>query len=300
MANSTTGFTNTLLAWDAGVIQAEINRIQAVVGAKVNPFSGFATRFENIPSGTGVINVPIPTYSTTCGKNSYTITDATTTNAPLTLNTDYTKFVAFNPAEAQTAGLTNLVNTFIAPAIYAVEAQLTTDAYALLTSFATCSVKPAAAVTMSGSNALAIQSALSTAGINGERILVLNSSYFWNGIMTDLSKQNNSAGAAAIASGAPNNPYGFTGGVMEAQLLPTAGNLVGFTGTKGGIVVGTAIPNVVHANGSSVVIQSPTSGLNLLVEHFYDESNRKWVIGASVIGAVATGNTGAVQRIVSA
>lgn len=298
MSNTLTGLSNTLLAWDAGVIQAELNKVLNPVISKVTAFDAFATKFENIPSSTGTINVPIPTYPTGADKNSFTITNGAVTNATITLTYDYTKFYAFNPAEAQSSGLTNLVKTFIAPAIYGIEAQLQADAFALLSNFATSSVKPSAAVSCSASAVIGINAALSAAGINGDRVLVLNSSNYWNGLIADLSNKNNVIGANAITNGSPNNPFGML--VSEAQLLPTTANLVGFAGTKGGIIVGTAIPQVIHPNGQALVIQSPASGLNVLVEQYYDEANRRFVIGASVVGNVAVGNTGALQRVVSA
>ena len=298
MSNTLTGLSNTLLAWDAGVIQAELNKILNPVIGKITAFDAFATKFDNVPSGTGTINVPIPTYPTGSSKNSFAVINGAVTNAPITLSNDYTVFYAFNPAEAQASGLSNLINTFIKPAIYGIEAQLQADAYALLASFATSSVKPATSVACSSSAVIAVNADLSAAGINGERILVLNSSYYWNGLMADLSNKNNAAGAIAIQTGSPSNPFGML--VAESQLLPTTSNLVGFTGTKGGIIIGTAIPQVVHSNGQSVVINSPASGLNVLVEQYYDEANRRFVIGASVVGNAALGNTSALKRLVSA
>ena len=298
MSNTLTGLSNTLLAWDAGVIQAELNKVLNPVIGKITAFDAFATKFDNVPSGTGTINVPIPSYPTGSNKNNFAVIGGTVTNQPITLSNDYTVFYAFNPAEAQASGLTNLVRTFIAPAIYGIEAQLQADAFALLTNFVTSSVKPATAVGCSSSAIIAVNADLSNAGINGDRILVLNSSYYWNGLMADLSNKNNAAGAIAIQTGSPSNPFGML--VAESQLLPTTSNLVGFTGTKGGIIVGTAIPMVQHPNGQSVTITSPASGLNVLVEQYYDEANRRFVIGASVVGNVALGNTGAVKRIVSA
>jgi hypothetical protein len=297
MSNTLTSLTNTLLAWDAGVIQAELNKVLNPVIAKVTPFDAFATRFDSVPSGNGTINVPIPTYPTGSSKSGISIITASVTNAPVTLTNDYTVFYAFNPVEVQTSGLTNLVNTFIAPAIYGIEAQLQADAFALLASFPTSSVKPTTTAYFSSSAITAINADFSNSGINGDRVLVTNAACYW-ALIDNLSSKGNAAGAAAIQSGSPNNPFNMA--IAEGQLLPSANNLVAFGGTKGGIIVATAIPPVIHPNGQSITITSPRSGLNVLVEQYYDESNRRWVIGASVVGNVVTGNTGALKRIVSA
>ena len=297
MSNTLTGLSNTLLAWDAAVVQAELDKVLAPVASKVTPFAAFAARFDNIPSATGTVNVPIATYSTGSNVNNHVITNAVVTTKTLTLSNDYTWFFAFSPAETQASGLSNLVNTYVAPAINAIEAQLQGEAFALLSNFATSSVKPAIAASASLAQFIALNADLSNAGINGERILVLNSNYFWNGLIADLASKNNSAGATAIQTGDANNPLGMK--VSEAQTLPTTSNLVGFAGTKGGIIVGTAIPNVAHSNGQSIVVTSPASGLSVLVEQYFDEANRKHVIGASVVGNVAVGNA-CLKRIVSA
>jgi len=296
MANSIPGFTNTINAFNANLIEAELSKVTNAVIGQVTPFSAYTAKFSDVQSATGTINIPIPVYSTGSGVNSFTIDDATATTKTINLSNDYTKFYAFNPVEMQNGGLQYLVTAFVKPAVYAIEAQLQSDAFALLTNFATASIKPATATACSSSVVTALNAALSTAGINGERKLVLNSSYFWTGLMDDLSKKGNQAGADAIRSGSPNNPFNM--GVYEAQLLPTAGNLVGFTGTAGGIIIGTAIPQVVHANGEQAVITTP-SGLNVLVEKYFDESKRKYVVGCSVVGNVAVGNA-ALLRIVSA
>jgi len=300
MSNTLTGLTNTLLAWDAGVIQAELNKVLAPVAPKITPLSAFGAYFSNVPSGTGTINVPIPTYPTASQLNAgsgITISNAVVTNAPITLSNDWYQFFGFNPVEVQSAGITNLVNTFIAPAIYAIESTITSASFALaLANFSTSSIKATTSAYFSASAVTAINAELSKLGINGDRIMVLNSDYYWNGIINDLSKKNNQAGADAIASGTPNNPFRTTiseGAILSSQFGSAtvgSGSFIGFAGTRGGIVVGTAIPQVVHTNGQSLVLQSPVSGMYVLVEQYYNEYLRQHIIGASVVGNVVKGN----------
>lgn len=297
MSNILTGFSKTFLIWDVESVQTVIDNLTQPPVSKPTPLSVFASQFTALPTPSGIVNIPVPTYPT--GADDLTsgmvVTDAQETTYQLTVNRDAGKFYAFRPAEAQQFGAEYIVKSFLAPAIYAIDATLNSASYALLPSFATSSVKPATTTAFSSSVMTSLNAGMSAAGINGERFAVLNSGNFW-ALIDDLSKKGNSAGAAAILSGNPNNP--FATATVEAQLLPTVGNLVGFCGNKGGIAVGTAIPDVQHATGEKFVYKSPWTGVNYLVENYYDETNRKHIIGASVVYNVASVNP-SILRIVS-
>lgn len=303
MSNTLTGLSNTLMAWDAGIVQSEINNVLNPVAAKITAFGAFASRFANIQASNGTINVPIPTYATgssTGTGGTIIISNGVTTNAQLTLANDWYQYYAFNPVEAQSSGLSNLIQTFVAPAIYAVEATILSASLAVVaTNFSTSSLcKPPIAASGSLAQFINLNADLSNNGINtGDRILCLLSSYYWQGLMQDLSNKNNSAGANAIQSGNPNNPLGMVVSEVSPTYLPSVNNLVGFGGTKGGIIVGTAIPNLIHGTGTSMVVTSP-NGIPMLLETFVNDNTRQWVIGASVVGNAVKGNN-SLLRIVS-
>ena len=298
MANNLSPFSKTFLIWDVETVSTITDTLTQPPVAKPVPFNVFASNFSDLPSPSGIISIPVPVYATSADDLSSgpVFTDAQPNNYQLTVNRDAGKFYKWNPAEAQQYGSEYIVKSYILPPIYAIDSTLNSASFALLNSFPTSSVKPATATAMSASTALQFKSAMGNAGINGDQFMVLNTSYFWNGLVNDLSNKGNSVGAAAVTNGSPNNPFGMV--TVEGQTLPTAGNLVGFCGNKSAIAIGTAIPNVQHANGEQFVYKSPWTGVNYLVEHYFDESRRANVIGASVLYNVAVVNP-AILRIVS-
>lgn len=297
MANILSGFSKTFLIWDVAAVSDAIDAITKPPVSRPTPLNAFSTVYSELPTPSGIINVPVPTYPT--GADSFAsgvvITDAQETTYQLTVNNDAGKMYAVRPGEIQQYGLEYIVKSYLAPAIYAIDATLNSASFALLSTFVTSSVKPATSTAFSSSNMTALNVQLSNAGINGDRFCVLNTAYYWN-LVNDLSNKNNQVGADAVVNGSANNPFKMT--TLEAQLLPSLSNLVGFVGTKNAIALGTAIPQVVHPNGNQFVYKSPWTGIPYLVEDYYDESNRKRVVGASVIYGAASVNP-SIQRIVS-
>jgi hypothetical protein len=298
MANNLTPYGQTLLLQNVEALQTVIDTMTAPALNKPTPLSVFSTRFSDLPTPSGIISIPVPTYPTSADdlSSGMVVTDINSTLYQLTVNRDAGKFFAFRPAEAQQYGAEFIVQSFIAPAIYAIDATLNSGSFALLNNFATSSVKCATANSFSASAAIAVNAEASSNGINGDRFLVLNSPYFWSGLVNDLSQRGNTVGAAAVTNGSPNNPFNTV--TVEAQLLPTANNLIGFYGNASGIVLGTAIPDVKHANGEAMIYKSPWTNINYLVENYYDEYRRQHLIGASVIWNVASTNN-TIRRLVS-
>jgi hypothetical protein len=296
MAKDFTNVGSTFMAWDIAVIQARLNELITPATQKPTALNAFSTYFSDIPAPSGIISVPLVTYPTSADSlnNGMVSTSATASVASLTVNNDIGKFFPFNPADAQQFGLDNLLKTWIQPAMYACDRTVSSASMAVAlngANFATASVKAPNSSSFNVALTGRLQAELSTAGINGERIAVLSPTYYW-GLITDIASKGNAAGAAALQSGSPNNPLGLV--VVEGQDMPAlpadtaaTSSIVAVIGNKAGVAVGTAIPNVVHSNGSSVVLKSPSTGVNYLVEQYYDESNRRHLIGCSVIYGVA-------------
>jgi hypothetical protein len=296
MATNFTNIGSTFMAWDVAVMQARLNELLTPPTPKPTALDAFSTRFSDVPSPSGIISVPIVTYPTAADNlnSGMVLTGATASVQTLTLNNDIGKFFPFNPAEAQQYGLDNLLRTWLAPAMYACDRTVASASLAIAlnaSNFSTASVKAPTSSSFNVALTGRLQAELSNAGINGQRFAVLAPTYYW-GLVTNIASAGNAAGAAALQAGSPNNPLGIS--VVEAQDLPAlpadtaaTSSIVGFVGNSSAVAVGTAIPNVVHNSGQSVVLNSPYTKVPYLVESYYDEVNRRWVIGASVIYAVA-------------
>jgi hypothetical protein len=294
MANNISAFSNTILGFDIADIQTELQNVTTPVIQNITPFDAFESRFFNVPSPNGTIVVPLIGYTTgsqtNTGTGTLTYGTATATSVTLSGLQDWYQIIPFNPTEVQTAGIVNLAR-YIDSAMYSIDSQALSASYAVAANFATSSVHPASgsSATFGIAQGIAINADLSKKGINGRRILALNYDYYWNGLLADLATKNNTAGAQAIQSGSPNNPLGML--TVESQFAFAGTNTVGLTGTKGGIILGTAIPNVVHANGTAAVLISPRSGMPMLIEQYFNENTRQHMIGASVLGQAAAGNS---------
>jgi hypothetical protein len=288
MATNFTNVGSTFMGWDIAVINARLGEIITPATLKATPLAAFSTYFSDIPSPSGIISVPLVTYPTSADSlnNGMVITSATASVANLTVNNDIGKFFPFNPANAQQYGLDNLLKTWLVPAMYACDRTLSSASLAIAlnsSNFATSSIHMASGSNFTVANAGLIQADLSNTGINGERIIVASPNYYW-GLITNIASAGNAAGAAALQSGSPNNPLGVS--VIEGQDF-ASGNIIGFAGNKAAIAVGTALPNVLHLNGSTVKLTSPQTGVNYLAETYYDEVNRQWLIGCSVVYGAA-------------
>lgn len=294
-----TNFTNvgsTFMAWDVAVVQARLNELLTPALAKPSSLDAFACRFSDVPAPSGIISVPIITYPTSADDltGGMVVTTATASVAQLTVNRDIGKFFPFNPADAQQYGLDNLLKSWVAPAMYACDRTVASASLSVAltpSNFSTSSVKFPTSGSTTVANFGRLQADLSNQGINGNRVAVLNPYYYW-GLIANIAAAGNAAGAAAIQSGTPNNPLNLQ--VLEGQDLPatvgdtsTTSSIVGFVGVPSAIAVGTAIPQVVHANGQSVVLTSPNTKVPYLVESYFDETNRRWLVGASIVYGVA-------------
>lgn len=301
MANSITSFNTTFLGWDIDALSAEVNNIRALKPA-VTPFKVFTTVFGDVPTGVTNINIPIPVYPTGSNNlsNGPVFNDATTTTVTVVCNNDAGYFQKFNPSEVQNAGLANLVKAFIEPSIYGVDRTIFSASMATVisnTSNVTSSVRLGTGNTFSSSAVTALASELGVNNIPAEYVLVETTRYW--GLIADLASKGNQAGADAIRTGSPNNPFGVA--IFPSNLIPASsgstgigtGNVVGIAGSSAAVAVGTAIPNVKHANGEQFLYVSPDTGMSYLVEQYFDESRRAFVIGASLLYGTATGTNSA-------
>jgi hypothetical protein len=304
MANTLTSFNTTFLGFDVAALTAEINNIRTLK-AKVSPLKAWTTVFGDIPTGMTTMNIPLPVYPT--GSADLTsgpvFQDVNSNTVAVVVNKDAGYLQKFNPLEVQNAGMPNLVRAFLEPAIYGCERTLMSASLSQAianTSNATSSYRVTTGATFSASMVASIAGELSVANIPRDFILVEPTRYW--GLISNLSSTGNQAGADAIRNGSPNNPFGIT--VLESNLIPTmtgstgigTGNLVGLAGANSSVAIGTALPNVPHATGESFKYVAPDSGLTVLVENYFDESRRAWVIGASVLYGTATGVNG-IEKI---
>ena len=293
-----TNFGSTFMGWDINVISERLQEIITPATQKPTALAAFSTYFSDIPAPSGIISVPIVTYPTSADSflNGGVSLGATASVQQLSVTTPIGKFFPFSPTDAQQYGLDNLLKTWVAPAIYACDRTISSASLAVAlnaSNFSTSSVKFATSASLGTNGATQVQAQLSLAGINGERIAVLSPTYYW-GLIADIATKGNAAGAAALQAGSPNNPFGMS--VIEGQDLPAlpantalTSSIVGFVGNKAGVAVGTAIPQVFHATGEQMVVKSPYTGVNYLLEKYFDDTltQRNWYIGCSSIYGVA-------------
>jgi hypothetical protein len=295
MPNQFTNFGSTFMSWDVAVIQARINELNPPATLKPTPLKQFSTLFSELPSPSGIINVPINNYSSTADSGTgLTVSPVSASTVSLIVNQPITKFAGYNVVEVQQYGLDNLINNQILPGIYACDRTLVSASLAVAlnaANFSTSSLKLPNSSSVDITAIGNIQSAMSNAGINGNRFGVFAPTYYW-GAVSNIAKTGNAAGAAALQAGSPNNPMGMS--VYEAQDLPplpvntaATSSIAGFVGVGSAIAVGTALPLVSHANGQAVPITSPWTGVTYLMENWFDENvTRQHIMGPSLIYGV--------------
>jgi hypothetical protein len=301
MANSITALNQTFLGYNVDVIREEVLKVRTLTATHV-PLGVFTTKFNTVPDGVTTVTIPLPTYPTGSanqnpGSSGVTTFDAVANSVTVKIDTDTGVFYPFNPVEIQNNSLETIVQSFLSPAIYGVERTLLSASLGIgadIANFNSSSFKSSASAAVSASFITSLKAEMSTANINGEQFILWEPNRFWN-LVSNLSSLGNAAGAAAIQNGDANNPFGVV--IKECQTLPTTNNLVGIGGVKTSIVLATAIPTVKHANGEAFIMTTP-AGASILVEQYYDEFRRQWLIGASVLYKAVKG-VGGIFRYVS-
>lgn len=290
--NQLTNYSPAFMGWDVEALKAAIDDLMTPAIVAPTPLKAFSTNFSNLPIPSGVINVPIQTWPTTANSNAggVTINNATASSAQLVLNKDMGNFYQFNPAEVQQYGMGYAINSWIRPAIYGNDRFLASASLAVALTggnFPSASVKFATSGSFTPAGVGQLNSQLSQQGINGERFAVLVPDYYWN-VQSSVAVLGNQAGADAIY----NTLKGmYKMNIVEGQDLPSisgvntalTSSIVGFSGNAAGIAVGTALPPIKHPSGEMFPYTSPWTGVTYLIEHYYDEHARAWIIGASFI-----------------
>lgn len=302
MANTLTGYGQTILGKDIDGIQAELNKIVGV-RPNLNVIKKLGAQLNNVPKGTTTVNLPYPSFPT--GSVSLTsgvvVFDQTANNITLALSNDNGYFVGFNMTEVQQYDLPTLTTDYVATSVYGVDRTLLSASLEQIVkagNFNTASNWKGAAAACSQSALIElISEAETTYNLDPANIVVgLKSSYYW-ALVNSIAGNGNQAGADALRSGSPNNPFGVP--VMNIPTMPSIGNSVGFIAQRGATILATAIPSVQHSTGESGIIVSPNTEVPMLFEYYFDDYRRKWLIGASCVWASSKGVANSALVIVS-
>lgn len=295
MANTLTGMSTTYLGKDIASLTEELKNLQAL-RPRINDFQAFLTVFRDVPEGVTTINVavPVPITGSQDLSSGPVFYDVTSTGVSVTINRDTGLLAKYNPNEVQSYTLEQLAS-FLDQQIYGVERTFFSASLAqgLTNLHSTSSYRVTSDAAFTSSAVPGIAADLANSNITPEFVMV-NEAKVWK-LVDDLSNKGNSAGAQAILTGAPNNPYNVP--ILPSNLIPSltgsagvgTGNVVGISGQKGHVILATALPNVKHANGESFPFKSPRSGVTFLIENYYDESRRGWVMGPTCLWTVANG-----------
>lgn len=290
--NQLTNYSPEFMGWDVNVVRSAMNELMTPAIVQPSPLKNYSKLFSNMTIPSGIVNVPIQTWTPGAQdlSNGVTVNTASATSAQLTVNKDVGNFYQFNPAEVQQYGLTYAIDTWLQPAIFDTDRYIASQSLALIlnpSNFASASIKFTNSASFTPAAVGGLNAALSKQGINGRRFAVLCPDYFY-AAQSSVAVLGNQAGADAIYN-TVNGIYRMD--LMEGQDLPDitgidtslTASVVGFSGNSAGLAVATALPPVLHPTGEMFPYTSPWTGVTYLVEKYYDEHARKQLIGASVL-----------------
>lgn len=145
----------------------------------------------------------------------------------MTINKDAGFLQKFSTTEVQQFSLEKLVTKFIMPALVGNDLQIyssSLNAILTNTSNTTASVKIGSISAFSHSAVTSLGAEMDRNNINGKSAIVVNPDYWWN-LVSNLGALGNQAGANAIQTGQPDNPYGFP--VLKSNLVSIIGTMSG-------------------------------------------------------------------------
>lgn len=237
----------------------------------------------------------------------YVVSNRTQVDIPVTINKHkhHTYGVAVQEASSS---LVDLIRRFALNAAYSLGAAIVTDLCDLIVNgnFANKTVKAlgAGGDGFDRKAVIGVGTALSKRGVPPMgRFMLLNPDYYGS-LSQDMTMLQVmlSKGAEVVQSGRLPNIHGFD--VSEFVDLPANDeNMVGFAGTRTALALATRIPDDPGEGESNVrlsVVTDENTGMSVQVREWYEATLAQFRRSYTLMYGVAKGQTGALQRIVSA
>lgn len=244
-------------------------------------------------------------YDTT---NGYVAGDQTLTDVAVTINKHKHYSYAFNDQEISGSQI-NLLDQFAAPAAYSLGKKIVDDLYALILAagFTNTPVTQSIATT-TRTTLINMGQAQNALGIPkmGRFFLLSPAAYgALAGDTTIVANLYNQANADAIESGILPNVHGYK--LIEADNLPSTGNMSGFAAIPDALAMASRLPDDpatfspgLPIPGSITTVKDPDTGLALQVRDFYDMRLGKHQVTYTLMYGMSIGNPTAGTLLVTA
>jgi hypothetical protein len=239
--------------------------------------------------------------------NGYAPSDRTQVDIPVTINKHKHHTYGIGVQEAS-ASRVDLIQRFALNAAYSLGSAIVQDLFALILN-ATFANKTTKALGAGGDGfdrkaLLSVGAALSKRGVEPfGRFCVLNADYHAS-LMNDTALLEMLVLSGQKVVGGLELPQVHNFGVSEFVDLPANGeNLVGIAGSRTSLAIATRIPDDPGEGFSNVSIRTvtePQTGISVQVREWYDANLGMFKRTYTLMYGVAAGQTGALQRIVSA